>query len=281
MLAPPILIALMDGFGWRNMFIIMGAAGVVLSIVWVAVMRDRKDVALTPEENAYFDDGNEPAESRRKLTFAEWRGLFTQGTTWGIICGFIGVIYMVQLYLAWLPDYLEEGLHLSRKSIGWIAGIPYLFGTLGSVFCGFLADHLVRRGVSVINSRKWPICIGLLGSAAFTVPVAYAADRTTAIVFLCVVMFFIYMASGGAWALVNVAAPHHMIATTGGLQNCGGYFVGALAPAVTGWLAEHTGSFRIALMVSALVAFLAAVVYFVLVRKPIHDTTSHAVKAIT
>jgi len=276
MLAPPILTALMLNFGWRNMFIVMGVAGIVLSIIWVAVIRDHKDVVLSQEENSYFDAGSGTEAVKPKMDLAVWRGLFTQATTWGIVFGFVGVIYMVWLYLTWLPVYLEEERHLSIKSVGWIATIPYFFGTLGSLFCGYLADHLLRRGVSPINSRKWPICIGLLGSAGFTIPVAYTPDTTTAIVYLCIVMFFLYMASGGAWALVNVATPNHMIATVGGLQNFGGYFVGSLAPIITGWLVQHTHSFKNALMLSAVVAFIASLIYFVLVRKPIHDTTSNA-----
>ena len=113
--------------------------------------------------------------------------------------------------------------------------------------------------------------MGLLGSAAFTVPVAYTPGVTMAVVYLCVVMFFLYMASGGAWALVNVATPNHMVATVGGFQNFGGYFGGSFAPIVTGWLVQHTHSFKSALMLSAAVASVAAFVYFVLVRAPIRD----------
>jgi sugar phosphate permease len=271
MIAPPILTVLMLKFGWRNMFIVMGAIGILLSVVWYLLARDRKDVTLTREENSYFDGSDEPETVPRILSFAEWRGLFTQASMWGIVFGFVGVIYMVWLYLTWLPVYLEHERHLSIARVGWVACIPYFFGTLGTLFCGFLADHLLRQGVSPINSRKWPICVGLLGSAAFTVPVAYTPGATMAVVYLCVVMFFLYMASGGAWALVNVATPNHMVATVGGFQNFGGYFGGSFAPVITGWLVQQTHSFQSALMLSAGVAFVAAFVYFVLVRAPIRD----------
>jgi sugar phosphate permease len=271
MIAPPILTALMLAYGWRNMFIIMGVFGIALSVIWYVVARDRKDVALTPEENAYFDGSSEPEAPKRVLSFAEWRGLFTQPSMWGIVFGFVGVIYMVWLYLTWLPDYLKEERHLSIAKVGWVASIPYIFATCGALFSGFFADHLLRRGASPINSRKWPICIGLLGSAAFSAPFAYTPDLTTAIAYLCVLMFFLYMASAGAWALVNVATPNHMIATVGGFQNFGGYLGGSLAPIITGWLVGHTDSFKGALMLSAAVAFVAAFVYFVLVREPIRD----------
>jgi MFS family permease len=270
-LAPPVITGLMIHFGWRSMFMIMGVTGIALSIVWYLLARDRKDVVLTAEEAAYFGKDNEDAAVRRKLTAAEWCDLFLQPTTWGIVFGFVGVIYMIWLYLTWLPGYLEHERNLSVARVGWVVSIPYLFGMLGSVSCGYAADYLVRHGVSDINSRKWPICVGLLGAAGFTVPVAYTPDNTMAVVYLCVVMFFLYMASGGAWALVNAATPNHMIATVGGLQNFGGYFVGSLAPVITGWLAEHTHSFKTALMLSSLVAFVAALIYFVLVKEPIRD----------
>jgi len=59
------------------------------------------------------------------------------------------------------------------------------------------------------------------------------------------------------------------VATVGAMQNFGGYFGGSFAPVITGWLLEHTQSFKSALLMSALVAFTAALLYFALVRKPI------------
>ena len=146
---------------------------------------------------------------------------------------------------------------------------PLCVRNIRKLSCGYLADHLVRRGVSVINSRKYPICIGLLGSAGFTIPVAYTPDANMAVIYLCGVMFFLYLASTGAWALVNVVTPRHTVATVGATQNFGGYFGGSFAPVVTGWLLEHTQSFKSALLMSALVAFTAVLLYFALVRKPI------------
>ena len=49
--------------------------------------------------------------------------------------------------------------HFSIARVGWVLAVPYIFGTLGSLSCGFLADHLHRRGMDAINSRKLPICI--------------------------------------------------------------------------------------------------------------------------
>jgi MFS family permease len=137
---------------------------------------------------------------------------------------------------------------------------------------GFIADGLMKRGVAPIRSRKWPICTGLLGAALFTVPAAFTPNLALAITYLSAAMFFVNMASGAAWALVSVAAPRHMVASLGSIQNFGGYFGGSFAPFVTGLVVDRTHSFVNAFLISAAVAFAAALVYMFVVRSPIQDS---------
>lgn len=269
-LAPPVLTALMLAFGWRGMFIIMGVAGILIAVAWVAIYRDRRDVALTAEEIAFLEDGK-PADDRG-MTAAEWRSLFKQRTTWGMLLGFMGVIYMVWLYLTWLPAYLEKERGLALATGGWIMSIPYLAGTFGQLSSGYVADKLLARGLSPIASRKWPICIGLVCAAAFTVPAAYTPSLFWAIVFISGAMYFVNLASGGSWALASVAAPRRLVASLGSLQNFGGYLGGSLAPIITGMIVDRTGSFVYALLIAAGVALAGAVAYILLVRAPIADT---------
>jgi MFS family permease len=270
-LAPPILTVLLLSFGWRNMFIIMGALGIAVSIGWYIVYRNRKDVKLESQELAHLTEGEPAQRKERNMTFAEWRGLFGKATTWGMIFGFMGVIYMVWLYLTWLPAYLEHERHLTIAKTGWVVTIPYLAGTLGMLSSGFIADGLMARGVAPIRSRKWPICSGLIGAALFTVPAAFTPNLTLAIAYLSAAMFFVNMASGAAWALVSVAAPRHMVASLGSIQNFGGYFGGSFAPFITGLVVDKTHSFVNAFLISAGVAFAAALVYMFVVRAPIED----------
>ncbi|SPB15669.1 major facilitator superfamily protein [Caballeronia novacaledonica] len=275
-LAPPILTVLLLSFGWRNMFIIMGVLGIAVSIGWYIVYRNRKDMKLESHELAHLTEGEPAQRAERNMTFAEWRGLFGKATTWGMIFGFMGVIYMVWLYLTWLPAYLEHERHLTIAKTGWVVTIPYLAGTLGMLSSGFIADGLMARGVAPIRSRKWPICSGLIGGALFTVPAAFTPNLTLAIVYLSAAMFFVNMASGAAWALVSVAAPRHMVASLGSIQNFGGYFGGSFAPFITGLVVDKTHSFVNAFLISAGVAFAAALVYMFVVRSPIEEAQQQA-----
>jgi sugar phosphate permease len=279
MIAPPLLTALMLGFGWRSMFVIMGVLGIAVAIGWYAVYRNRNDIALTQAETAYLAGGDADEMQQRGMSIAEWRSLFGHRTTWGMIFGFMGVIYMVWLYLTWLPAYLEHERHLSIAKAGWVVSIPYLFGTFGMVSTGYIADWLMRRGMKPITSRKWPICVGLLGAAAFTVPAAYTPSTAWAVTYISAAMFFVNLASGGAWALASVAAPRRLVGSLGSMQNFGGYFGGSFAPLVTGIVVDRTHSFVNALLISAVVAVIAAFFYMLVVREPIKERDAQAAEA--
>jgi sugar phosphate permease len=273
-LAPPILTALLLVFGWRTMFIIMGVLGIAVSIGWYLVYHDRRNVSLESGEVAYLTEGEPEQRAERRMTMREWRGLFSKPTTWGMIFGNMGVIYMVWLYLTWLPAYLEHERHLTIAHTGWIVSIPYLFGTLGMLSSGFVADGLMARGMAPMTSRKWPVCVGLLGAALFTVPAAYTPNLTLAMVYLSAAMYFVNMASGACWGLATVAAPRHLVASLGSIQNFGGYFGGSFAPFLTGIVVDKTHSFVDAFLISAGVAIVAALVYIFVVRKKIEDSES-------
>lgn len=268
-LAPPLLTGMMLLFGgWRGMFVAMGALGVAVGVAWYAIFRDRNSVALTDDEIRYLQDGDIESTAA-PITAAEWRGLFTQRTVWAMILGFMGVIYMIWLYLTWLPAYLERERGLSLTSSGWIVAIPYLGGTLGMLSSGWVADALLARGLTPIASRKWPVCIGLIFAALFTVPAAYTPSLTLAILFISLALFFVNLACGGAWALVSVAAPRRLVASLGSVQNFGGYLGGSAAPILTGVIVDSTHSFVNALLISAAVSLAGALIYLFGVKDPV------------
>ena len=264
-IAPPILTGLMLALGWRWMFVVMGVAGLVVAGAWLLIYRDARETRLSAEEQQYLTEGEEKAASGR-VTFREWAGLFRFRTTWGLILGFFGVVYMGWLYLAWLPGYLEMQRQMSIPKTGLIAAVPFAFGVVGSVGGGWLADRLMRAGFSPVNSRKLPVVVGLIGMAAFTVVAAEAASDVLAVACISAALMFGACASGMSWALSSVVAPANCTASLGSIQNFGGYLGGALAPTITGFIVQATGSFVPALLVSALVGLVSALVYVLLIR---------------
>ena len=267
-IAVPLLTFLMLSFGWRAMFVIMGVAGLIVAAAWCLLYRNPDEVALTSGEIAYRTQGDPPGQ-RTKVTFREWRLLFRFRTTWGMVFGYFGCIYLTWIYTAWLPGYLEIERHMSVKYTGWAAAVPFACGVVGGVLGGYIADILVRRGVEPLRSRRYPAAIALLGTAACTVAAAYVESNALAIAFISISLFLVYVTSTCAWALSSVAVPTNCTASIGAVQNFGGYLGGALAPTVTGLIVQHTGSFVPALVVGALIGVVSAASYLFVVDQPV------------
>src|SRR6202050_5786348 len=61
-IAVPLLTFLMLAFGWRVMFMVMGAAGLVVAAVWYVFYRNPSEVPLTAGETAYRPPGDPPGQ---------------------------------------------------------------------------------------------------------------------------------------------------------------------------------------------------------------------------
>jgi sugar phosphate permease len=270
-ISAPLLTFLMLSFGWRWMFAIMGIAGLLMALTFYVLHRDPGQVPLTEAEKEHLGEG-EVKSRPTPVTWRQWRRLLEFRTTWGMICGYFGTIYVTWIYTAWLPGYLEIERHISIAKTGWVAAVPFLFGVLGSVLGGRFADMLVRHGVSPMNSRKLPMAASLVLTALFTVLAAETASNVVSVVCISASLFLLYVSSTTAWAMAPVAAPANATASLGAMQNFGGYLGGALAPTVTGFIVQSSGRFAPAFLVGAAVALVAAIGYFLLVSAAIPST---------
>jgi MFS family permease len=264
-IAPPLLTGMMLTLGWRWMFIVMGTVGLAVAILWTVFYRNPKDVALTADDHAFLTSGDPPAASR-PLTFADWRSLFAYRSMWGLILGCFGLGYCTWLYGTWLPGYLEIQRHMSIRSTGYVAAIPFAFAVLGAVGGGYLGDWLLRRGVSAVNSRKYPLVFALIGVSVFTATAAEVSSNTIAVACITAAMMCGSMASGLYWALASAIAPSNCTASAGSLANFGSYIGGAIVPTVTGFIVQETGSFTPALLVGGAIALISSLCYLLLVK---------------
>lgn len=276
-LAPPLLTLFMINFGWRGMFVITGLIGIVLAACWLIFYKSKKQYLAelaasgqpSPEVAQVAEKNAEPAP--RKALLADWLSLFQHRSTWGAVLGFMGVIYMLWLHLTWLPGYFEREHGLGLYKTAWVVSLAYLFGAFGTIAAGRICDRMVKRGMSVLGSRKVTAISGLLLAAMFTLPLSFGSSLTLSVVLLCLALFSINLASSTAWMIANTIVSTRRVASFGSIQNFGGYIAGSIAPIVTGFSIQHSGSFATAFMVSAVVAVVAALAYWVLLKGPVGD----------
>ncbi|WP_176240859.1 MULTISPECIES: MFS transporter [Pseudomonas] len=284
-LAPPLLTLFMVNFGWRGMFIITGVIGVVLALCWLTFYKSKaRYLAELAAEGKPLPSGQQApaatAQAPKASYFAGWLDLFKHRSTWGAVLGFMGVIYMLWLHLTWLPGYFEREHGLDLYKTAWVVSLAYGFGAAGTIVAGRFCDLLVKRGMSVLASRKFSVITGLVLAALFTLPLSFVTGLTGCIVLLCLALFSINMASATAWMIVNTIVDSQRVASFGSIQNFGGYIAGSVAPIVTGFSIQYSGSFTTAFMISAVVALCSAVAYFLLLQAPIGSAKVKAAEMV-
>ncbi len=287
--AQPVLAVILVATDWRWVFVVLGIAGVFVGLVWWLSYRNPEEVTLSDADRAVIaysparlaagevadgasapDDGGGAAPAKPSAGgFAAWRGLFRHATTWGMILGFFGSVYLNWLYITWLPGYLQMARHMDTIHTGFAAFVPFFCGFIGCWVAGGLSDLMVRVTGSAVRGRRLLAVIAMFGMAVFTIPGALIENNMLAVAAISVVVFLANVASTASWALVSAVAPQSQVASLGAVQNFGGYIGGALAPAVTGFVVQATGSFVPAMLLGAVIVSLSALAYLFGVRKPI------------
>jgi len=263
-LAPPFLTWIMLRTGWRSMFILLGASGLVVAALWIALHRARRDtIHQEAETNSNAVVGSEPASEpdSSKSSESAWRVLIRQRAVWGMMLGWGGINYTVWLYLAWLPAYLEEQRHLPLATSGWIAALPFLAGAVGMFTSGVLSDRLARTGLALTTIHRRNLVGGMIVSAAATFVVAHSESTTQAVAGISAALFFIHFAGTSGWGYVQAISPLRYVASLGALQNFASFMIASAAPVITGWLLDRTHSFSIALGVCSAMTLLGALSY--------------------
>ena len=271
--APPLLTALMLAFGWRPMFVLMGVAGLVVALVWSVLYRDPERAGVERREIEAIREGEVARTGPARP--AVWAALLRTPTTWAMIGGLFGIVYVTWLYVSWLPSYLESVRHVGVKATGWLAAVPQASGFVGACLGGFLSDGLARLKLDPVLSRKIPTVVGLVAAGVLSAAAPLAGPLPLSLALMSAALFCAYGAGSCSWALGATLAPPDAVATLESVQNIGGSIGGALAPLVTGLIVQATRSFDLAFQLAAIFAVASGISY-ALVRRDAYDGLADA-----
>ena len=267
-LAPPMLTALMLAFGWRPMFVLMGVAGLAVAAVWTLLYRDPEKAGVKREELDAIRRGEVARTGPARPEV--WAALLRTPSTWAMIGGLFGIVYVTWLYVSWLPGYLESARHVGVKATGWLAAIPQAAGFAGACLGGLLSDGLTRLKLDPVLSRKVPTVAGLIAAGVLTGLAPLAVSLGLGLTLMSAALFCAYGAGSCSWALGATLAPPDLVATLESIQNVGGSLGGALAPLVTGLIVQSSGKFTLAFQVAAVCAIASGLSY-ALVKRHAYD----------
>lgn len=270
----PVLAVIEYYAGWRGLFFITGAVGIIWGIIWYRFYRDpAKHSSVNNAELTLIEEGGGLTNREKdggtitqpdKFKLSNLKEVLSHRKLWGIYLGQFAVNSTLWFFLTWFPTYLVQYRHMDFLKSGFLASAPFLAAFAGVLSSGFLSDYLIKRGISVNLARKAPVITGLLLSTAIIG--ANYVDSTAWIIFFMALAFFGNGFASITWVFVSTLAPKNLVGLTGGVFNFIGGLASIIVPIVIGFLAQD-GSFEPALMFIATLGLCGALSYIFLVGK--------------
>jgi sugar phosphate permease len=241
---PFIAVSIMVAFGWRWIFYVFGAAGLLWSVAFYFLYRN------LPEEDAKVNqselvqirgrdpDGDiKPVDLHQHLA-PPWRVIFRSANMWYIAAGYCCFYYGTYFFMTWFPTYLLEYRHLSLKSVGLLASLPLLAGMVGDIVGGILTDRVYRKTGELRFARRIVAAPAMLVSGACLIPAAMTQSAWTAILCLTASLFFLELVISPAWA-VPMDVGGEFSGTVSGVMNMAGSLAASLSPIIFGSLVQR------------------------------------------
>ena len=178
MIAPPLVAFCILYYGWQSGFIVTGALSLAWAGLWWWGYRSPADHrSLTDGECAYIAEGRADDVGGKPATRGE---VLKSRSFWAIAIPRFLAEPAWQTFNFFIPLYLVAVWKLDLKSIALWAWLPFLAADFGSLAAGLLPTWLMKRGSSVLTSRKvtmtvgalcmiGPACIGLVGSPGLAI----------------------------------------------------------------------------------------------------------------
>ncbi len=259
-LAAPLIILLMVTFGWKIAFIIFGVVGLLWSLVWYLYYREPEDfIGLSDKEKQIIPIEENTITNSQKIS---WKKLILNRKILSISFGFFCYNYLKNFFLTWFPTYLATERGFSIIKIGFVAILPPLMAIFGELLMGYLTDKMITKGVNLNIARKLPLCLGLLTSSIIVLSV-FVSNEILAVILLTISYTALISASTGIWAIPgDISKTKHTVGIIGGVQNTFSNIAGIIAPLITGYLVQTTGSFIVPIVVSGILTIFGAASYW-------------------
>ena len=252
-IAAPLAAWLVLHSDWRAMFLIVGVGGLVWLVPWLLLVDD--DRPRRPKAA--------PASSAEAVPFAR---VLASPVTWGAVIATFCYMYFVYFCMTWMPAYFVEQRHLTLAKMGLYTFFSFGGMAIVAALAGWVADLLIARGGNPVAVRKWFTIAGFVVACTELIG-ARSQSVTVALVFAVISLSGLGLATANYWALTQTLIPAAAIGRISGVQNCSASVAGIVAPILTGWLKQRTGSYEAPMQAIWFFLVVGILAYVFLVRE--------------
>ncbi len=239
MIAPPLVVFCILWWGWQSAFIVTGA----LSLVWAALWwwgyrTPGEHKRLSASERAYIEEGRAADDLGGKP--ATRKEVLKSRSFWAIAVPRFLAEPAWQTFNFFIPLYLVAVWQLDLKSIALWAWLPFLAADFGSLAAGLLPPWLMKRGASLLTSRKVTMTLGafcMIGPAC----IGLAGSPGVAIALFCVGGFAHQMLNGALITLCSDVFDSKTVGAASGMAGSAAWIGGMLFTLLIGQSADAFG----------------------------------------
>jgi MFS family permease len=240
----------MAQYGWRSVMLVFGAVSLLWLIPWLIASRG------APSTVVEAGNADPPTYAMILRTRAAW----------GAFLGQFCCNYSFYFLLGWMPLYLVKARGLSVIEMSQVGGSIFMVQAVFAATTGFVSDRWILAGQTPTVARKTFMvgsCIGV------TICMLLAMESTPALAIGCLI-------AAGAFFGLQAPMVHIIAQTLGGpraagqwlgMQNFGGNLAGIVAPIVTGFIVDRTGSYYWAFAITAIISLMSAALWTFMVPK--------------
>lgn len=268
----PLMGWLVFTFGWHYVFLVMGALGMLFTLVWNKFIYNPKDHPMANDaEVQYIIEGGGLVDMDQSGSGATQNGpnmkyvkqLLQNRMMLGIYIAQYCINATIYFFITWFPVYLVQARGMSILKAGFAASVPAIFGFAGGILGGILSDFLLKKGYSLTVARKTPIVVGML--LGTTMLVCNYVDSEWLVIAIMSVAFFGKGFGQLGWTVNSDTAPKAIVGVSGAVLNIFGNLTSIITPIAIGYIIKTTGSFNGALFFIAAHCLVAIICYLFVV----------------
>ncbi len=262
-ITPVAVTALIVVTSWRWAFILLGLLSVAItSFVFLYVRDDPRlhpDVSRDELARLGHDADRVDRAAATRRTPMPWFEFLARIWPVTTVCFCYG--WFSWFLLNWIPLYFAHAHGMDIRNVAIFATSVLVFGFLGNVAGGLVADWWLRRTGSLERSRRDTILLGFGGALVCIVFLLITTNLAVDTIMLALGYFFIELADAPMWMLGMDALPSHA-ATATATVNTGFALSGAVSPIVVGWLLDVTQSWNVVFAVAVVILLVGPLAAF-------------------
>ncbi|MDR0136792.1 MFS transporter [Metabacillus idriensis] len=233
MVAAPILVALIQIFGWRIAFAFLGVA----SIVWFVAIQFTRDV---PRADELEEDEKPKKKQLEKLDVKAFLLMLSKPSALFTTLAYFSTYLLVVWFAVWLPVYLVKIVNMTNIEMGYaVSGIGVV--SVG-VYIGVsvISDRMFKRNKDWRISRVYVVGLAMIIGALLLASTAFITNSIWVIIAMC-------LAKGLTYGILTIGPTIiiHLLPERGGLMTSiltsSGNLAGIVGPLITGYIIGLSG----------------------------------------